>query len=268
MKTTLLLKPLKGRITGSKLRPDGSCEFTVESEEPAKVEVEEVSKPKRLENTYIRIEASKISLDDEFMQHNPKTKSEEELKELIRKVITSKVKDFWRPRLDPSFSEDEARICYVAGDVPAVGKSYIWWRRIAKKYNTKCRSRLGTRLEYVAFLGVLIKALISEGWDVADAWDAVCNNSTKLGHYWNSENAKNGLELTGSREICGFFDLGNTYKLLAMDENIEGFWLASGCYGYNCDEYPISNLSPNCYQNYDFDSSVGWLVFENYSTDH
>ena len=50
-------------------------------------------------------------------------------------------------------------------------------------------SRLGIKTEYIAFLGVLIKKLVDSGWKVDDAWDAVCNDSKKLGHYWNSENA-------------------------------------------------------------------------------
>ena len=218
--------------------------------------------------TCVLIEASKLSLEDKFMQHEPKTKNAKELKALLKEVITCGIKDFWRPRLDPSFDNDENGIRYVAGNKPAVGRSCTWWETKAKAYNPKCISRLGTRLEYVAFLGVLIKALISEGWDVADAWNAVCNDSQKLGHYRDSENAKHDFEPTGSREICGFYDLANTYKLLADDKEAASFWVAGGdCFNYSY-YIPLADFVRNNGQDCDNYRGVGWLVLEEGTTDN
>ena len=179
------------------------------------------------DDTFVLVEASKLSLKDEFMKHKPKTDAERKFKELLTKAIQTGIKDFYRPRMDPSFSEDGG-ICYKAGLKPAVGKSYNWWNKVAVEFYPERHSRLGTRLEYVAFLGVLIKKLVDSGWTVENSWNAVCNDSRQLGHYWNSKNAKHDLEPTGSREICGFFDLANTYKILARDEEAGGFWLAGG----------------------------------------
>ena len=72
--------------------------------------------------------------------------------------------------------------------------------------------------------------LVAKGWTCCEAWDAICNDSKNLGHYRNSHNAKHQFEDTGSREICGFFDLANTYKILAEDKEAGGFWLAGGYY--------------------------------------
>ena len=128
------------------------------------------------------------------------------------------------------------------------------------------KSRLGSRMEYVAFLGVLIKILVAEGWDVETAWDAVCNDSSKLGHYATSEDAKNQLEPTGSRKIGEFYDLANTYKILAMDdEEIDerkGFWLAGGAYNAKGKKIPIGYIGYYYYPDYCYEYGVGWIVFE------
>ena len=122
-------------------------------------------------------------------------------------------------------------------------------------------SRLGTKSEYVAFLGVLIKKLVEDcKWSVAKAWHAVCNNSKELGHYGNSEGAKPSFEDTGMREICGFFDLANTYKILAEDDSIGGFWLAGGRYSSNSNNRPLADLVQDSSRNVNCNNSVGWFV--------
>jgi len=108
----------------------------------------------------------------------------------------------------------------------------------------------------------LLKNLVESGWEVATAWNAVCNSSRKLGHYWDSEDALHGIAPTGFMEVCGYSDLANVHKLLAEDKEAGGVWYASGTYnlfGYNAPiaiiilRYGVLNES-----NY----SVGWLVLE------
>ena len=213
-------------------------------------------------NDFVLIEAEKLSMDDEFMKFEPVTNEEYATKALISKAIKLKVKNFDRPKYDPSFTEDGKGICFVSGNKPAVGKSYNWWYNAAKRYKPEQNSRLGTRLQYGAFLGVLIKKLIEEGKTVEWAWNAVCNDSRELGHYWNSENAKNDFEPTGSRMICGFYDLANTYKILAEDKEAGGFWLAGCDYRNIGGNSPLANLD-HCYFRVDYDyCGVGWLVFD------
>lgn len=268
MKTIIKLKLSQGRITQVKVQPDGCYEFVVESEESVDAKLQKIFKTETSEGLFSLIEASKLSLKDKFMKYKPKTQMEKKLKELLEQVIKGGVKDFWRPSLDPSFTDDKAGICYVAGKEPAVGKSYNWWNKTAKEYNPNRCSRLGTKSEYVAFLGVLIKALVSEGWTITAAWNAVCNDSKELGHYWNSENALHNFEPTGSRAICGFFDLANTCKILAEDEEAGGFWLAGGNGDSNSYNFPLAGLYHYSNQFSNYNISVGWLVLEEGSTDH
>ena len=177
------------------------------------------------------------------------------------RAIQRGLKDFYRPVLDPSFSEDGG-ICYAYGRKPAVGKSYNWWEKTAIEFMPDRGSRLGTRTEYVAFLGVLLKKLIKKGWIKAEAWEAVCNDSRELGHYRDSENAKNGFELTGSREIFGYYDLANACKILKMDVGFhDNCWIAGGSYSAKGYWYPLADIGLEYEGDHDYEF-VGWLVLE------
>lgn len=207
---------------------------------------------------FILVEAENLSLNDKFMQWKPKTVIQEITKKLITEAICTGVKNFYRPKCDPSFSDDGKSICFVTGKRPAVGyKSFEWWVNVAKDYNPERNSRLGTRLEYGAFLGVLMKKLVKEGKSVKWVWNSVCDVSHKLGHFSSSKNVKHFYELTGSRCICGFYDLGNTSKILADRIENHAFLLAGGSYdnAFYC-YLPLLHFSWNLCD------SVGWIVLE------
>lgn len=262
--TEFEIKVSGGRITNAIVMPDGSCKLVMEVENP----VTKCTASVEQQSEFVRIPASELSLEqDWFKKFKPKTENEKKFYEQLREVIPRGVKDFYRPKYDPSFNQEGTGICYVSGKKPAVGESYNWWAKTAKKFKPECKSRLGTKSEYIAFLAVLIKSLVASGWSIAKAWNAVCNDSKELGHYCNSENAKHTFEDTESREICGFCDLANTYKILAEDEEAGGFWLAGGYYNNFGNFFPLAGLYHNFDRNYDIDFSVGWLVLE-CSTDH
>ncbi len=212
---------------------------------------------------FVLIPASTLSITDDFMRHFPRTDREKAFKKLLTNmIIFGGVSDFYRPKCDPSF-DSEGKICYQAGLKPAVGQTYYWWEKNAKEFCPERKSRLGTKYEYVAFLGVLIKKLVERGWSIDNAWNAVCNNSRNVGHYWNSEGALHDFEPTGSREICGFCDLGNTSKILAKDEeNAGGFWLAGGAYSCCSDRYPLADRHLNYRRYWKYHFSVGWIICE------
>ena len=65
-------------------------------------------------------------------------------------------------------------ICYHAGMKPAVGKLPTWWQEIAERFMPEKQSRLGTRKERIAFLGLLIKYLIVEkGYTLNDVIEKI-----------------------------------------------------------------------------------------------
>lgn len=218
-----------------------------------------------VQDIFVKIEASKLSFKDKFMSFCPRTEEEHKLYDEVVYVIKTGVKDFWRPKYDPSFSEDGTNICYVPGKKPAVGKSHEWWKKVAKEFKPECESRLGTKYEYIAFLAVLIKNMVANGWKVSDAWYAVCNSSERLGHYWNSVDAWYRIAPTGCHEFCDFFDLANVPKFLAGYEGgrgYRGFWYASGNWKSLGGQFPLANLVKNFLGTHDDYNMVGWLVFD------
>lgn len=273
MKTTteIEVQVSGARITSAEVRSDGTAKLTVEIVQPESEEeaiIKETSKKVKVSKDVMKlVEASKLSLNDEFMQYEPgEGTNEERFKKRLTKAIQSgTLRDFWRPKMDPSFDETGESICYVAGKRPAVGKSRDWWKETAKKIGLQ----EGTKKQHVAFLGCLIKELVKVGWDVAEAWYAVCSDSKRLGHFWNSVDAKREFEMTGSREVVGFYDLGNTYKILAEDEEEEsdGAWLAGGFYYGDSYSYPLASFEHHNFANSDQDFGVGWLVL-NCNTDN
>ena len=270
MKTTteIEVQVSGARIVEAEVRSDGTAKLTVEialPENKEEVATEVTTKKTIISNDVLKlVEASKLSLKDKFIQYEPKEGTNEaRFKERLTEVIQSGVSDFWRPNLDPSFDETGESICYVAGKRPAVGKSKNWWKQTAQKVGLQ----EGTKKQYVAFLGCLIKKLVAEGWDVEKAWYAICSDSKDIGHYWNSTGAKYDFEMTGSREVCGFYDLGNTCKILAEDEKAGVFCLARGNFDDDGYRYPLADLAYDNRVNNGFYNSVGWLV-RNCSTDH
>lgn len=263
MKTVETILPIGEIISVEKL-PDGRWKVKQKIPEDDKATSKETSSiPKTpiLEDLKFRcVEAESLSLDDEFMKYSPRTEREGVTKALIKEAIEKGVKNFYRPIMDPSFTKTGENICYEKGRGPAVGKSYNWWKKVAEEYCPERNSRLGTRLEYRAFLGVLIKNLVADGKSVSWAWNAVCNDPKELGHYRNSENAKHKFEPTGSRCICGYYDLANTYKILAKDNETGGFWFAGGYYFNLSFDNPLAGLYHFTWCNPDFDYSVGWIV--------
>ena len=205
------------------------------------------------------VEASKLSLDDEFLKYEPETYHQEWLKETLMVGIKTGLKDFRRPAMDPSFKDD--KIVYEASLMPAVGKSCNWWHENAKKFMPVRNSRLGTEIQYAAFLGVLIKYLINEmGYTVSEAWEAVGEDSKELGHYWNSENAKHDYEATGRRPIGLFFDLANTHKILGDDDGSVCWFAGGNCKNYSS-TFPLADIfSVNLHDCYD--DGVWWLVLD------
>jgi len=214
---------------------------------------------------FVLIEASKLRTDDKFMLYKPRTRNEAKFKNQLSSVITKGIKDFYRPRIDPSFTDDGKGICYIPGRKPAVGMTCNWWREKAIEFDKERKSRLGTRSEYIAFIGVLMKQLVSVGWDVEIVWRIFCNDSLRLGHYYNEQaDARGELELTGSLRVRQFFDLVNTYKILTEDDSIFiRYWLAGGCCDVISYLVPITSLEQASGVDYvKREFGVGWLVLE------
>lgn len=206
----------------------------------------------------VLIEASKLSMTDMFMKYKPQTIGERKLKEELSKIIKLGIDDFYKINCDPSFNSEWNDFIYEFGKMPAIGKSKSWWDMKAHEHG----GRLGKRREYTAFLGVLIKKLIENGRTVKEAWYEVCVDSKKLGNYIDAENFNN-FDNTGSREICGFCDLSNVYKILNSDDESEDIFYFGGSHylqkGTSMPLYSIISLKG---VDAGLTNAIGWIVFD------
>ncbi len=177
--------------------------------------------------------------------------------EAIKEVKEERVGPFWKPIYDPSL--DGKEVVFKAGGIPAVGYSFNFWKQKAEKMPTVQGKKwsVGSEYQYYAFLVWLVNSLEKKGWTIEKALKAVVLISKNLGHDYDSEDFEN----TGSREVCGVYDLNNTYKMLSCtNEEDDGFWCAGGIHFCNCYDYPLAYLYHYSCVGSSCNYGVGWLV--------
>ncbi|MBP3502547.1 MAG: hypothetical protein J6K42_03610 [Clostridia bacterium] len=203
----------------------------------------------------IHVEGSDSKIYSELLEHKALNNREKEFMKNLRTAIEAGIKSFEVPVCDPSI-DGNGKLQFIPGCKVAVAYSYNELEKLAEENSV----RLGTKNEYFLFLGTILNRLIAEGWSERAAFEAVCTDSTELGHYANSADAKDDFELTGSRKIVGKCDLANACKILANDEKAGGFWLAGGFYYRDGSHCPLACLY--LYSCYDSRSNycVGWFV--------
>lgn len=204
----------------------------------------------------IKVEDSSSKTYVKLLEYEPKSDKESEFLNRLKTAINAKIGAFEVPVCDPSIDED-GNLQFVPGKKPAVGFSCNEIEELAKKNGLKH----GDFNRWHLFLGTLAGSIM-EWFDcsLSEALYKICTNSTALGHYANSPDAKHELELTGSRMIAGKCDLGNTCKILAKNQQAGGFWLAGGYYGDNGNRIPLADLDLHyCYDDH-YSCSVGWFV--------
>lgn len=203
----------------------------------------------------ITVEGSDSQIYFDMLKYAPASETEKKFLEFLKEAVDAGVKTFKVPVCDPSIDENGS-LQFVAGCKPAVGYSYNELKELAIKNGVQ----LGSKNQYVLFLATIIHRLVEEGWSKADAFYAVCTDSTQLGHYWNSEKARHDFEVTGSRKIAGKCDLANTCKILRNDEKAGGFWVASGGFDVDGDCFPLASLCLFDYYGGHYRFSAGWFV--------
>ena len=142
----------------------------------------------------------------------------------------------------------------------------FYWRinKHSGRINVSHRQwRLITEYEHYATFMWLVNQLRKAGKSNDEILNQIVKDSKELGHYYDLENSTRGkdFELTGSRCVCGLYDLANTFKILACsNEEAGGFWLGGGNYNNNGNDNPLANLNHNTNVDNDNNNSVGLLV--------
>lgn len=249
----------KKRVKRAKIKDDGRTVelYQVDEKDYLKSKEEEL-----FEELFPIVEASKLSLLDAFLKHTPETKNQENFYNEVVEVIKSNIKDFRVPIYDPSLEKDKLnmKITFLPDAIPATNISPDAWKNMALNVLPNKNSRLGSRKQYIAFLAVLIKLLISENKvAVSDAWKMVCDDSALLGHYHNSWSAKHYVEPTGCRKVIYWFDLANVSKLLFDDEKGK-FLVAAGNFNIFSYKKPLYyfEIVEHIFASHNY--CVGWIV--------
>ena len=215
---------------------------------------------KEFEEMFPVVEIENVSLNDSFMQYNPKTSQEKRVKSSIIKAKETGMRNFRKAAMDPSFADDDKTIIYCTGKKPAVGGLGNFWDEIFKNFIPEKNSRLIDDLEKDVSLGVLIKYLVEKRkYKVRKAWKTVCVNSKDIAHCDNSKDAKHEFEETGSRPIGKWFDLGNTCKIVKKREG-SGYLIFGTCYDYKNGN--LADVSDIGFPYDDCNLSVGELVMD------
>lgn len=204
-----------------------------------------------------------------WLEHKPTTVRQKELLTLYQDArAKGRLHDFTCMTIDPFFIRDEksifkweGKLIYYKGLPIKPTFTQSQWSLILKKYNRSRNSRQMTRTEYVCRNLFLIQRLVESGYKIDEAWKAVCDDSRNIGNYHNSDKPNYDYDPTGSREVCGFYDLGNIYKLLAEDpwEDGGGFWIAGGF--RDGQKSPVASLYHESDVEYNF-NAVGMLAFD------
>ena len=184
--------------------------------------------------------------------------------EAVAEVKEASLEAFYRVMYDPTEAGDHM-VVFQKGKRPAAGHSYNWWVETASKMSpVEGRQwHIATEYQYYAFLVWLINQLVKIGKSVEEALYQVVLDSKELGHYLDSENSTKGkdFEFTGSRCVCGLYDLANTFKILqCSNSEAGGFWFAGGNYYCNGYDNPLADLNRGTIVDDDFNFSVGLLV--------
>lgn len=199
----------------------------------------------------ILVEASKLSLDDEFMKYQPTKLQEARVKNWLTSAIQENVRDFWTTKYDPSLNE-RGNICFVEENLPATGKSFEWWRRTAKGISRYNKSRLGSIQEYIALMGVIIKTLIERGWNVEKAWNAVCCDPKDLFEYMKEEQDDYHNNV---------LTLGNLRTPKVVDDGNLGYWVVASEQG-SWYKDSLTNMQHEEGSQRLYDITTGWIVFK------
>lgn len=209
----------------------------------------------------VKIDTTTEGFYDNVLNYSSKNGDIQAFIGAVREVQEVGFEPFYRPVMDPSL--EDGNVVFKKWNKPAVGDSFNFWKQKAEEMPAVEGKKwhIGSEYQYYAFLTWLINQLVATGQGIKGAIEAVVLDSKELGHYRNAKNALQNFETTGSREVCGVYDLANACKLLACsNEEAGGFWVAGGLYYDNSNDSPLADL---CHgfdvDDYHYDS-VGWLV--------
>lgn len=212
------------------------------------------------------VPASTITTNSSILQYKPQNMAQAQLKVDLQRIAKMGMPDFRAQAMDP-YINAKGEVCYEEYCNAEIKKSAKDWDKELKNFLPQMNSRMGTKLQYSAFLGLLIKQLVEERqYNLKRAWYEVCNDSSKIANCWDSPRytTKYGVkEPSGSRKIGKWYDLGNTRKIVIAEQNMQYKYYSCGSnYATEGFIHPLTFsmilLTPS---KPDYDST-GWCVMD------
>ena len=193
---------------------------------------------KQMTNVRALIEGSDSKIYRDLIKHPPNNERESEFIFNITGAINGNLKKFNVPVFEPVGEQ--------------VGYSYKESEIIANENSL----RIGTKKEYLLFLGTIIHRLILEGLPEVQAWYAVCTDSQELLNYSNLLKTQQNRE-DWFQKYLWQMQFGKC-RILANDNEMRGFWLASS----GCNDLPLAFLLPRPFNELDYKikGGIGWFV--------
>lgn len=182
------------------------------------------------------------------------TDRQKEFKEDVLEALANKPKEGyrWLPVFEPS-SDGKDGLQFVKGEKPLVGINCLEWDKKLKEYSPENQSGKSSKTTYFLLLLRWLKD------DIATL-EQLTENSEEIGHYCNSENAKDDFERTGERMFGGLYGfVGNTGKIVEDSDSEFGYSLLGGSYYDNGFIFPLADVVPINYPDYKDYDCVGLL---------
>lgn len=143
----------------------------------------------------------------------------------VLKALKNKPKEGyrWIPVYEPSIDE-MGQLQFTSNEKPALEYNSLEWEKKILEYSPENESSICSRTTYFLLLLRWLK-------DGIVTLEQLTDDSSSIGHYRDSEDAKHRLELTGQRECGGLFGfVGNTSKILINYNCCSKYALAVGSY--------------------------------------
>lgn len=198
-----------------------------------KIEIPEVNGGRCISENELECRIDPNTFAGAWLEHEPTTLWQKNILDVYQDAkAKGRLHAFTCMTIDASVVD--GKLVYQKGLPIETGFYPMDWAEMLKAYNPSRNSRMMARIEYVCRNLYLIQKLVKAGCEIAKAYEMVCDDSREIGHYCNSSNHKNDFEQTGSREICGFYDLGNARKFIAVDPWEEEFFFLVAGGDYDC----------------------------------
>ena len=217
------------------------------------------------ENTFeIRVDPNTFHGD--WLNHKPISCAEEvAIKTYQRDKRRGELPTFSCMTVDPAIKD--GKLVYEKGLKPAIGFNYPFWKRILREFDPTRNSRMMSKTEYIYRNMLIVQNLFEAGWSVEDSWKAVFRDSKEIGVFRHTIQGNYKMQPTGSYQIGGFYDLGNTRKLLSRDffqkrPKVEKIYIGGGCYDNLSGLHPVGLVQEFAMVNTELCVAVGMIALD------